>query len=187
MLYAVLTLLTLSGSALSQEVENGPETANSAYIAAGVDTAAVADSAAAAAQEPDNRPAIDVYVTGDSIPKTTTDTPSALPEPDNAAAVAVQEQDNVPVIDSPAALEQPILQPIQQTVQSKRNTFWIAVGADIAGAGIFGFGLYEEMNVRDLISKGKFPAAESKETVRNVCYVIGTLVLAAGISIHVFF
>jgi hypothetical protein len=153
-LYVVLALLILSGNALSQEVENGPEAADSAYIAAETDSAAAADSAVAAA-----------------------------PEPDSSAAVAAQEPDNIPVIESAAVLEQPIPLPIQP----KRNTFWIAVGADIAGAGILGFGLYEEMNVRDLINRGKFPAAESKETVRNVCYVIGTLVLAAGISIHIFF
>jgi hypothetical protein len=157
-LYVVLALLILSGNAISQEVETAPEAADTAYIAAETDSAAAADSAVAAA-----------------------------PEADSTAVVAAQEPDNIPVIESAAVLEQPIPQPIQQTIQPKRNTLWIAVGADIAGAGILGLGLYEEMNVRDLISRGKFPAAESKETVRNVCYVIGTLVLAAGISIHIFF
>jgi len=167
MFYAVLALLMLSGSALSQEVENDPEAADSAYIAAETDTAAVTDSVVAAVPEP---------------------------EPDSSATVAAQEPDNIPAIaaaDTAANAEPPVQQTFQQRIWAKlpthKNTFWIAVGADAAGIGILGFGIYEEMKVRDLISRGKFPAAESKESVRNACYVIGTLVLAAGISIHIFF
>jgi len=157
-LYVVLALLILSVNALSQEVENGPEAADSAYIAAESDTAAVADSVVA-----------------------------ANPEPDSSATVAAQEPDDTPVIDSTVALEQPIPQPIQQTIQPKRNTFWIALSADAAGIGILGFGIYEEMKVRDLIDKGKFSKSVKAESVRDVCYVLGTVILAAGISIHIFF
>jgi hypothetical protein len=313
MLYALLTLLILSGNAPSQEVENSPETANSADIAADADTAAAPDSALAAAQEPDNKPAVvAVYVTGDSIPQAAKDALSAclrdalvnsgadandetsaaflaaageersksqiplndslicqlgrkfgiryicvghiatapdslftisarvisaktgtsrfngeaagplntmdeleqvsgalaekmfggkrvfggptVPEaaPDSGTTAA-QEPDDNPAIaaDTAANAEPPVQQTFQQRIWAKlpthKNTFWIAVGADAAGIGILGFGIYEEMKVRDLIDKGKFSKSVKAESVRDVCYVLGTVILAAGISIHIFF
>jgi len=88
------------------------------------------------------------------------------------------------------ALEQSIQQTVQETMrtkQPKRNTFWIALSADAVGVGILGIGLYEEMNVRNLIDSGKYSKSKSAETVRDACYVIGTVILLSGISIHIFF
>jgi hypothetical protein len=312
-LQAAITLLILSGGALSQEIGNSSDGADSVYIAADADTAAVAvEAPLAATQEPDNKPAIAVYVTGDSIPQTTKDALSdylltalvnggadaneetsaaflaavgeehskgkrplndslicelsrkfgiryicaatITPAPDSvftlsarvisvktgtsrfngeaagplntmnefeqtcgalvekmfggkrifggqttqeatpdSITTAAQEPDDNPAIaaDSTANVEPPIQQPILQTMWTKLSTqkksFWIALSADVAGAGIFGVGIYKEMNVRDLIDKEKFTKSAKAETARNVCYVLGTVVLAAGISIHILF
>jgi curli biogenesis system outer membrane secretion channel CsgG len=278
---AVIALLILSGKALSQEVENGPETADSAYIDADTDSATSTP-----------RPPIAVYVTGDSIPKTTKDALSTflldalvnsgnyrtiersetfLAEIDReqvkqrdgsvddaqisqigkqagvrfvcvanitstlgsyqvsarvidvetadvsasgvsssplesltdlkqvSAAVVykmlgvrIKTEENFELLtdNEKTALEQSIQQTVQQTMRTKqpwRNSFWIALSADVVGVGILGYGIYEEMNVRNLIAGGTFSKSKKAETVRDVCYVVGTVVLAAGISIHILF
>jgi len=169
LLYTALALLVLSGGALAQTVENSHEIT--------ADSTATPDSATVAAQEPEKE-----LEDGRALNE------QATPEPDGVATAVAQKPDNIPVADTPVATEQPIPQTIQQTAQQPtRSAFYMGIGANIAGLGILGIGLYEEMNVRDLIAKGKFPAAESAETVRNTCYIIGALFLAAGISIHIFF
>ncbi|MDR2694480.1 MAG: CsgG/HfaB family protein [Chitinispirillales bacterium] len=88
------------------------------------------------------------------------------------------------------ALEQSIQETVQQTMRTKqpyRKSFWLALSCDIAGAGIFGIGLYEEISVGNNIDKKQYSKAQSAETARNVCYVLGALVLASGISIHILF
>jgi hypothetical protein len=87
-------------------------------------------------------------------------------------------------------LEQSIQETVQQTMRTKqpyRKSFWLALSCDIAGAGILGIGLYEEVSVGSNIDRKQYSAAKSAETVRTVCYVLGTLVLASGISIHILF
>jgi hypothetical protein len=88
------------------------------------------------------------------------------------------------------ALEQSIQQTVQETMRTKqpyRKSFWLALSCDIAGAGILGLGLYEEISVGRNIDQKQYSKAKSAETARNVCYVLGTLVLASGISIHILF
>jgi hypothetical protein len=88
------------------------------------------------------------------------------------------------------ALEQSIQETVQQTMRTKqpyRKSFWLALGCDIAGAGIAGIGLYEEMNVKNLIDQKQYSTAKSAETARNICYILGTVVLASGITIHILF
>jgi predicted DNA repair protein MutK len=88
------------------------------------------------------------------------------------------------------ALEQSIQQTIEQTMQSKqprRTSFWIALGFDVIGAGLIAYGVYEELNVRDLYNKGLFEDMKEVERRRNVGYIAGAAVLLTGISIHIFF
>jgi len=88
------------------------------------------------------------------------------------------------------ALEQSIQQTVQQTMrakQPKRTSFYIGLSFDIVGAGMLGYGIYEEITVRSLIDRKDFSKTESHEKVRNVCYIVGAAALITGISIHIFF
>jgi hypothetical protein len=88
------------------------------------------------------------------------------------------------------ALEQSIQQTVQQTMQTKqpkRTSFWLALSCDAVGAGLLGYGIYEEMNVKNLNDRGDYSAAKKAESRRNAGYIAGAAVLLAGISIHIFF
>jgi len=285
LLYTAAVWLILPVAAIAQEAENSPETA--------VGTAEAApDPDGTAAKEPTDRPAIAVYVAGDSIPKTTKDalstflldalvnsgdyraierSESVLAEIDRehakqrdgsvddaqisligkqagvrfvcvatitptlgsyqvsarvidveTAAVAasgvsasplesltdlkqvsaavvykmlgvrMKTEENFELLtaNEKTALEHSIQQTVQETMRAKqpwRKSFWVALSADVAGAGVLGIGLYKEMNVRDLIGKGRYSESKRAETARDVCYVAGTVILLSGISIHIFF
>jgi len=286
-------------AALAQEAENSSKTAvnpaNTAtetVVGDAVDAVPDPDAAATAAKEPTDKPAIAVYVAGDSIPKTTKDalstflldalvnsgdyraierSESVLAEIDREHAkqrdgsvddaqisligkqagvrfvcvatitptlgsyqvsarvidvetaavtasgvsasplesltdlkqvsaavvykmlgVRMKTEENFELLtaDEKTALEHSIQQTVQETMRTKqpwRKSFWIALSADVAGAGIFGIGLYEEMNVKSLIDKGKYSESKKAEPVRDACYIIGTVILLSGISIHIFF
>jgi hypothetical protein len=88
------------------------------------------------------------------------------------------------------ALEQSVRQAVRQTMRTKppkRGSFWLALSLDIAGAGALGYGIYEEVNVSNLIARGDFSKTPRHERVRNICYIAGGIVLLSGITIHIFF
>jgi len=75
-----------------------------------------------------------------------------------------------------------------------KKNFWIALGCDVIGAGLIGYGLIENGNVKDIVNdegayrnKSEYEDAKKSVTNRNVCYVVGSALLAGGISIHIFF
>jgi len=79
------------------------------------------------------------------------------------------------------------------------NSFWVAVGLDILGAAAIGFAVYENSEVNSSYDKYKIRGntteyydtiwkdVESSQKTRNVLYVIGGLVLASGIGVHIWF
>jgi hypothetical protein len=87
-------------------------------------------------------------------------------------------------------LEQSIQQTIEQTMQSKqpkRKSFWVGLSFDVIGAGFIAYGIYEELNVRDLYSSGSYDDMKEVERRRNTGYIVGAAALLTGISIHIFF
>ena len=77
---------------------------------------------------------------------------------------------------------------------------WVAVGLDVLGAGAIGFGIYQNSQ---LVSHQKnyngikggqqddydsaYKKVESSQSMRNVGYIAGGVLLLGGVSIHVFF
>jgi hypothetical protein len=69
----------------------------------------------------------------------------------------------------------------------KRIVFYGAVGADVLGAGLLAYGLYEDYNVGKRSESGKFAEAEKSVKSRNAALIAGGALLLTGISIHIFF
>jgi len=79
------------------------------------------------------------------------------------------------------------------------NSFWVAVGLDVLGAAIIGFAVYENSEVDSAYDRYKIRGnttdyydtmwkdVESSQKTRNVLYVVGGLVLASGIGVHIWF
>jgi len=69
----------------------------------------------------------------------------------------------------------------------------IAIGLDAVGAGVLAYGLYEEYNVKKIIDNGQYKDPAEYESTkkaarnRNVGYVVGSVLLLTGISVHIFF
>jgi hypothetical protein len=89
-----------------------------------------------------------------------------------------------------AAIERSIERSVRETMREKprrSGRFWVGVSCDVAGAGLLGYGIYQEFGVRNLNDRGDYPAAKEAEGRRNFGYIAGAAVLLAGISIHIFF
>jgi hypothetical protein len=69
----------------------------------------------------------------------------------------------------------------------KKGAFYVAIGADILGAGLVAYGIYEHANVGKHIDGGKYSAATNSENSRNTALIVGGALLLGGISIHIFF
>jgi len=69
----------------------------------------------------------------------------------------------------------------------KRRTFYAAIGADVLGAGLAAYGIYENRNVRKHSDNDKFTAAERSERNRNAAFIAGGTFILSGITIHIFF
>ena len=69
----------------------------------------------------------------------------------------------------------------------KKGSFYVAIGADVLGAGLVAYGIYEHANVGKQINNGKYSDAKNSENSRNTALVVGGALLLSGISIHIFF
>jgi len=69
----------------------------------------------------------------------------------------------------------------------KKGAFYVAIGADVLGAGLVAYGIYEHANVGKHIDGGKYSAATNSENSRNTALIVGGALLLGGISIHIFF
>jgi len=88
------------------------------------------------------------------------------------------------------ALENSIQQTVRQTIrakQPKRAGFWVALPLDIAGVGLIGYGVYQNITIDNLNNDGNYGEVPKHEKIRNICYIVGGAVLASGICIHILF
>jgi hypothetical protein len=69
----------------------------------------------------------------------------------------------------------------------KKGTFYVAIGADVLGAGLVAYGIYENANVRKYNGKEEFRNAEKSVKSRDAAYIAGCALILSGISIHIFF
>jgi len=76
------------------------------------------------------------------------------------------------------------------------NSFWIALALDVAGAAFVGYGIYKNSEVLnkheeygDLRSGfgNSWEKVEDAKTSRNVSYILGGVLLASGIGVHIWF
>jgi hypothetical protein len=71
--------------------------------------------------------------------------------------------------------------------RKKRAFFYGAIGADALGAGLLVYGIIENGNVGRLSAEGHYAAAAGSESNRNTALAAGGVLLAGGITIHIFF
>ena len=73
-----------------------------------------------------------------------------------------------------------------QATPIKRRTL-IAASLDIVGAGVLLYGLNKDSNVKDNIDEMMWSAAEESAKQRGIAYIVGSIILLSGISVHIFF
>jgi len=114
--------------------------------------------------------------------------------------VVLKYNDNV-VHTHKMGLYEPIhYAPIASGIENApRISTWVAVGLDVLGAAIIGFAVYENTeankaydnyNIRGYSSdyyENTWKDVETFRKNRNISYVIGGLVLASGIGVHIWF
>jgi hypothetical protein len=81
---------------------------------------------------------------------------------------------------------------------------WVAVGLDVLGAGMIGFGIYQNSQIVSLRKKyndipqgspqsdfnsayEKVEESQKNQNMRNISYIAGGVLLLGGISVHIFF
>jgi hypothetical protein len=91
------------------------------------------------------------------------------------------------------------INPQVETEKPSNKSFWVALAFDIAGAAFVYYGyemdkevvrIYEDY-VSDSTTKSKFDNARAKiedtKTKRNASYILGSIFLATGIGVHIWF
>jgi len=72
--------------------------------------------------------------------------------------------------------------------QWKNKAFlFTGIGLDILGAGLVGYGLYRNNDMKRYIKDNRVEDAKNAETMRNVAYIAGGALILSGISINIFF
>jgi len=123
---------------------------------------------------------------------------SFVTESDNARGLLGTIREKAPALFEkirPAAI------PTNIPIEPKKggNSFWVAVGLDVLGAAAIGFAVYKNSEMNSAYDRYKvrgksgdyyetaWKEAESSQKMRNVLYVVGGLVLASGIGVHIWF
>ena len=75
----------------------------------------------------------------------------------------------------------------QEQFLKKHRTFMAAVGLDALGAGILLYGVGKNASVVEMVDAKLYADAEEPAGQRNAAYVIGTIILLSGVSVHIFF
>jgi len=79
---------------------------------------------------------------------------------------------------------------ISLTTQTK-----IAIGLDVLGVAAIGYGIYQNSQMNSHLDRAKiynridpeYEKAADAHTARNISYIAGSVLLASGIGIHIYF
>ncbi len=134
--------------------------------------------------------------------------PPPAPEPVPSPAPLPQPFSAPVQLEDPAGLELSNnvpgrIDPQVDTEEYKpsNNSFWVALALDVAGAAFVGYGIYKNNEVankyndyKDLgnnVAQSTLDRAwkefEDAKTTRNISYVLGGMLLASGIGVHIWF
>ena len=105
----------------------------------------------------------------------------------------------IPLTPDPAP--QPLIPESQPKPPKSKTPFFIALGLDVLGAAVIGFGVYQhfeadkhyknyenmDKNLEEQEYKDAYTNVKSAKTDRNVLYAVGGALLAAGITVHIWF
>jgi hypothetical protein len=80
----------------------------------------------------------------------------------------------------PAALDEPPKPPPSPSLVA-------GVTFDVVGGGLLLYGIYQNGNAKKRIDAGRYSEARMPIRNRNAAYVVGTVFLLSGISLHIFF
>ena len=75
----------------------------------------------------------------------------------------------------------------ERRARKKKIFMYSAIGLDVLGAGIFAYGLMENSKAEKLLGSEDYPDADRAATRRNVGYIVGGALMAAGVTIHILF
>jgi len=104
-----------------------------------------------------------------------------------------------PQPDASSALPAPIPTNIPEPETKIKSTNWLAIGLEVLGVGAIGFGLsqfaagnnyYDKYKDRDyLISERKtaYGDAKNAKTLSQISYIVGGVLLASGVTVHILF
>jgi hypothetical protein len=96
-----------------------------------------------------------------------------------STAVAIPSDPNQPIPTEPTARK------------TQKPSFWIGVGAEAVGAGIFIYGISQHGQAssinNDKNNVNRFSEATDAKNRGNTAYIVGAALLLSGISIHIFF
>jgi len=88
---------------------------------------------------------------------------------------------------------------IENIEEKGSGGFWVALTLDLIGAGLITYGIIKNNEVKDLHSEymdlprgswqfdSKWKKADDARSTRNVLYIVGGVVLATGIGVHIWF
>jgi hypothetical protein len=71
--------------------------------------------------------------------------------------------------------------------RKKMITLTTAISADVLGVSALMYGFIENNNVRKYNESQDYPDGERSVTMRNAAYVVGSVLIAAGVSVHILF
>jgi hypothetical protein len=75
----------------------------------------------------------------------------------------------------------------EQRERQKKIFRYTAIGLDVLGAGAIMYGIIEDNNVKNFVDDADYPNASRAVTRRNIGYIAGGVLLATGVSFHIFF
>jgi len=75
----------------------------------------------------------------------------------------------------------------EQYKRRKKMFLSTAISLDVIGVGLFAYGLVENSNIKKHVDAEVFSEAEKAKTRRDVAYIVGGALVAAGITIHILF
>ncbi len=110
----------------------------------------------------------------------------------------IEKDSSFQYVPQPVPDRQNIDPQISGTEKSGGNSIWVAIGLDVLGAAAIGIGLWQNSEADKLQKKyselkdpdalqGAGEKAESAATRRNIFYIAGGALFAAGIGVHIWF